>query len=131
MRRTTCPSPALRSGRVTVKLRGSPVRGRAQGWRYAPPPSAASALPPAAPRSGCFARARRGAPSALLRARSWTYGGGLGRRVPVLLAGDHDVENDDELSQAGDEGNLWELSSEDEAHVVGLEGGVVLGGPAE
>src|SRR5262249_21502068 len=77
------------------------------------------------------ARARGGAPSALLRARSWTCGAGLGRRVPVLLAGGPDIEGGGELSQAGNEGNLLERFSKGEARVVGFWGGGWLGGSGQ
>src|SRR5260370_983479 len=40
----------------------SPVIGRAQGWRYAPPPPAASALTPSAHRSSWLSCGRREAP---------------------------------------------------------------------
>src|SRR5208282_4601103 len=43
--------------------RGSPVLGRAQGWRFAPPPPAASALTPSAHRSFGRSSGRRDAPT--------------------------------------------------------------------
>ena len=44
--------------------------------------------------------------------------------IPWLSAGDHDVEYDDELSHAGDEGDLCRLPFGDQALVVGLEDGI-------
>ena len=90
-------------GRATVKVRGSPVLGRAQGWRCAPPPPAASALTPSAPRAGWHPCGRRRAPTALGRGRSCDTGGG---RVPHLTPRQHRVEDDDQLAHAGDQGDF-------------------------
>src|SRR5215470_5577269 len=75
-------------------------------------------------------RSTRGAERAL-RARSWLNWSRLYRRIPGLLAGDHCDQDVHEFAQAGDEGDLLELAVGDEAIVVGLEDGVVLGGGTE
>src|SRR5882757_4293786 len=52
-------------------------------------------------------------------------------RIPFLAAGDHDVEDDDQLTHAGDEGDLGGLSFGDQALVVVLENRVAAGGGAD
>src|SRR3984893_18961532 len=47
--------------------------------------------------------------------------------VPFLASRDHGVEDDDELSHAGDERDLRLLALGDQATIEGLEHGVVLG----
>ena len=96
---------ALRSsaGRATVMLRGSPVLGRAQGWRFAPPPPAASALTPSAHRAFWHSCGRRDAPPGG-RAAARSCRGSI--RVPGLVAREHGVEDDDQLAHAGDDGDL-------------------------
>src|SRR5271166_988912 len=107
--------------------RGSPVLGRAQGWRFAPPPPAASALTPSAHRSFGRSSGRRDAPTVdHALPRSYRACG----RVPCLIAREHGVEDDDQLAHAGDDGDLRLFGFGDEALVVGLEHGVVLGGCA-
>ena len=78
---------------------------RRQGWRAsAPPPSAAKGLDP-----GRSSTPERIQGVGALRRRE--LGDGVLLRVPGLAAGDHGVENDDQLSHAGDEGHLWLLAS--------------------
>ena len=102
--------------------------GRAQGWRFAPPPPAASALTPSAHRAFWHPSGRRDAPpGGRAKARSC---GGSRRRVPGLIAREHRVEDDDQLAHAGDEGDLGFLAPGAQALVVGLEHRVVLGGGA-
>src|ERR1700730_19047142 len=55
--------------------------------------------------------------------RSLIYGVATG--IPFLAAGDHGVENDDELAHAGDERNLRFLPFGDQAAIESLEHGVV------
>src|SRR5439155_22678508 len=94
---------------ATVKSRGSPVLGRAQGGRLAPPPSAAAALTPSAHRADWLSCGRRPAPTAPRRACSREDAGGRGR-VPILAPRQHGVEDDDQLAHAGDQGDLGLLS---------------------
>src|SRR5208337_830457 len=120
------PSP-LR-GEATVKFGGSPVLGRAQGWRFAPPPPAASALTPSAPRAFGHPSGRRNAPPggrAKPRSRR-----GSSRRIPGLVAREHRVEDDDQLAHAGDQSDLGFLAPGAQALIVGLEHRVVPGGGA-
>src|SRR5208282_3348276 len=119
------PSPAR--GEATVKFSGSPVLGRAQGWRFAPPPPAASALTPSAPRAFWHSCGRRDAPPGG-RATSRSCCGSS--RVPGLIAREHGVEDDDQLAHAGDESDLGFLALGAQALVVGLEHRVVLRGGA-
>jgi hypothetical protein len=56
-------------------------------------------------------------------ARSLTHRVATG--IPFLAAGDHDVENDDQLAHAGDQGNLCLFA--DQATIEGLEHRVVPG----
>src|SRR5258705_2155834 len=113
------PSAARRSG-ATVLTRGSPVLGRAQGWRCAPPPSAASTLTPSAHRSGSLSGRRRKAPTT----RS---GDGMSGRIPFLAPHQHGVEDADELAHASHQDDLGLLSLGDQPLIVRLEHGIVLG----
>src|SRR5947208_15670660 len=63
-------------------------------------------------------------PSARL-ARSLTHRVATG--VPFLAASDHDVENDDQLAHAGDQGNLLLFALCDQATIEGLQHSIVLG----
>ena len=115
-------------GGATVMFGDSPVLGRAQGWRFAPPPLAASALTPSAHRAFWPACGRRNAPPGG-RAKGRSCGGSSGR-VPGLIARQHGVEDDDQLAHAGDDGDLGFFAPGDEALVVGFEHRIVLGGRA-
>ncbi len=115
-------------GGATVMFGDSPVLGRAQGWRFAPPPLAASALTPSAHRAFWPACGRRNAPPGG-RAKGRSCGGSSGR-VPGLIARQHGVEDDDQLVHAGDDGDLGFFAPGDEALVVGFEHRIVLGGRA-
>ena len=78
--------------------------GRAQGWRFAPPPPAASALTLSAHRAFGHSSGRRDAPpGGRTRARSCR---GLSRRVPGLVARQHRVQDHDQLAHAGDDGDF-------------------------
>src|SRR4029079_11279075 len=107
------PTEAKRSG-ATVLLGASPVIGRAQGWRSAPPPSAAAALTPSAPRADELPGRRRP------RRRLGSGDGVLGR-IPFLASCQHGVEDDDQLAPAGDQSDLGFLASGDEPLIIGLE----------
>src|ERR1700682_2267515 len=98
--------------------------GWPQGWRCAPLPPAADGLDPI--RSPVFLawQALGRVPSAGV-ARSLTHRVATG--IPFLAAGDHDVENDDQLAHAGDQGNLCLLALGDQATIEGLERRVVPG----
>src|SRR3954452_20579416 len=80
-----------------------PVSGRVQGWRgRAPPPPAASALSPSARRFFCLACAR----SETERLSGARSAHDVVRRIPLLAALDHDVENADQLAHAGGQRDL-------------------------
>jgi hypothetical protein len=84
-------SPKL-GGEATVMFGGSPVLGRAQGWRCAPPPSPALALIPSAHRPFWHPSGRRDAPPGGL-AKAGSCVGSRGR-APGLIAREHGVEDD-------------------------------------
>src|SRR5208282_891857 len=109
------------------EVRGSPVLGRAQGWRCAPPPSAASALTPSAHRAFWHPCGRRDAPPG---GRAKAGSCGSLRRAPGLVASEHRVQDDDQLAHACDQSDLGFLAPGAQALVVGLEHRVVLGGGA-
>src|SRR5260370_30348644 len=121
--------PLRSNGKVSNCLAvGSPVIGRAQGWRYAPPPPAAAGLAPVrspgfwlgnwSVRSTDQAGAGR---SCSGRRRLGAVG------VPALAARDHGIEDVEELAHAGDERDLGGLALGDEPAIEGLEDGIVLG----
>ena len=120
------PVSTVSTGRATVMKRGSPVSGRVQGWRLAPPPAAASALTPSAHRAGWHPCGRRGTPTVPGRARSCHGSGGV-RWVPPLAARHHGVEDDDQFAHAGDERHLGFLAAGAQPLVVGLDDWVVAG----
>jgi hypothetical protein len=77
--------------------RRRPVIGRAQGWRCAPPPPAAIGPDPV--RSQVCWPFKRSVIDRALWERSLSQCITIG--VPFLSAGDHDVEDDDQLAHAG------------------------------
>src|SRR6202040_4484847 len=58
-------------------------------------------------------------------ARSSTHRVATG--IPFLAAGEHGVENDDQLAHAGDQGNLCLFALGDQATIEGVERRVVPG----
>ena len=86
--------------------RSSPVLGRAQGWRFALPPPAASALTLSAHRAFGHSSGRRDAPpGGRTRARSSAAPPGRAG-VPGLVARQHRVQDHDQLAHAGDDGDF-------------------------
>src|SRR6266568_5716246 len=110
---------------------GSPVIGRAQGWRFAPPPPAASALTATAHRSARLPSGRRDAPTTRRCGRSSYDGGWARRRIPYLTPREHGVQNNDQLAHAGDQGDLRRLALGAQPLVVRLDDRVVPGRGAE
>src|SRR4051794_20240452 len=99
-----------------------PVSGRVQGWRgRAPPPPAASALSPSARRFFCLACAR----SETERLSGARSAHDVVRRIPLLAALDHDVENADQLAHAGGQRDLLQFAPGEQALVEGLQGRIV------
>ena len=88
---------------------------RRQGWRATRHRLRRQALTPADPRPGRTSVARCAAFC-------------VPERIPSFAASDHGVEDDDELSHAGDEGDLCRLSLGPEALVAGLENRVAARG---
>src|SRR5207302_7531657 len=82
-----------------------------------------TALTPSAHRSVGFASAR----SRTERDRARSLAHRVATGIPFLTASDHDVEDDDQLAHAGDEGDLLLLALGNQAIVESLEYGVVLG----
>src|SRR5262249_58434508 len=101
---------------------GRRVLGGAEGGRGAPPPAAASALTRPARRSEWFACGRRRRPL-----RSWQ---GRSRWVPGLIAGEHGVQDDDQLAHARDQRDLGFLALGAQPAIVGGEHRIVPGGGA-
>src|ERR1700722_18017049 len=62
---------------------------------------------------------------------SWRLGDGMLVGIPLLAAGQHGVEDADQLAHASDEGDLGFLALGDEALVASLEHWIVLSGGAE
>ena len=114
-------------------MMGSPVFGRAQDGRGAPPPSAAAFLTPVAHRSGLLPSGRRGAPTGLGRdssCRRCRRAGVVGRpigRVPGLVAGQHGIEDEDYFAHASDQGELCLFAPGPQFLVIGAQDWIVLG----
>src|SRR5208282_5583516 len=105
-------------------MRGSPVLGRAQGGRCAPPPAAASALTPSAHRADWLSCGRRQAPTAPVRARCQTTSG-----ADPLLNGGGACSIASEALRQRDGEEFVELEIDD--RLQGLGGGAVAQGLGE